>query len=249
MIAIFSDLHLKNKNDPRLDLFSKSLKKLQSQGLTELWLLGDIFDLMVGPYSFWTRKHSNIFKILESLAQQGCKILWLEGNHDFDLQAALKNSGITVVDGEIQKTLLGGQKLWLAHGDLVDSTDTAYLKWRATTRNPKFRKVLSQIPEFFAEYALLPLAEAASHTSRQQHSDPEAEIRTLYRTYAKGLFAKGFDGVFLGHCHVEDMWVHDNQFYLNLGSWLGSSRPIGLWNPRSEPFPKIISCETLLKDV
>lgn len=246
LIAIFSDLHLKNQMDAKNQAFVNLLRELRQKQVTDLWLLGDIFDLLTGPYTFWREIHSEIFHELETLARQGCRILWLEGNHDFHLKSLLTPLGIEMIDAEITREI-GSQKIFLAHGDLVNPHDEAYLKWRAFTRDTRFRGLLSMTPEWIAKRFLLPMAESLSRKSRAKERDTEKTIQATYREYAAIQWKKGFSGVILGHCHVADFCTEKGHFYLNLGSWLDASLRYALWKPDSEPFPKVEMCRMMDK--
>jgi len=239
-IAILSDLHLSESHPVLLKNFCDLLDEFSEKDLSQLWLLGDIFDLLVGPYKFWSKQYQEIFDRLALLHKKGCHILWCEGNHDFHIQTFLKKFGIEVFDGE--KILeLHARKIFLAHGDLVNKQDTAYLQWRAFTRNKLFRKSLDQIPSLFAQTLLQPIAKKISHKSRHSEKRDEKEfLLNLYRQNADKLFDQGFDAVFMGHCHVEDIYKKDSKFYVNLGSALDGSLRYAMWNPPHEAFPKVL---------
>ncbi|MBS1983488.1 MAG: UDP-2,3-diacylglucosamine diphosphatase [Bdellovibrionales bacterium] len=245
-IAVFSDLHLPSHPDDRNVAFAETLRDLAQQQITELWLLGDIFDLLVGPYPFWHELHKDIFAALNLLRRCGCRIVWLEGNHDFHLKKICEDLDIELYD-EALRFKVGHKKIpvYLAHGDLVNTQDSAYLRWRAFTRNIRFRKFLTWVPSTLAERALQPLAEKLSHTSRGMERDPEADVRKLYDAFARERFAEGVHGVFLGHCHYPELLTEGACFYLNLGSWTGTRWTYALWDPDSELFPKVLSCQKM----
>jgi len=238
-IAIFSDLHLKNPQSPEGDKFLEVLRELRTKKkIKELWLLGDIFDLLVGPFAFWRKMHAEIFQELKTLSESGSKILWLEGNHDFHFLELANLFGIDVLDGP-QSRIVGGKRVLLAHGDLVNTEDKAYLRWRATTRSTLFRRAISMIPESFAEEKMLKLAEKVSAKSRHYSASHDRDLKTLYRKYADDSFKQGFDAVMLGHCHEFDLYKNQNAFYLNLGTWLGGEKRYALWEPKKMESPEI----------
>ena len=70
-------------------------------------------------------------------------------------------------------------------------------------------------------------------------------IREKYREFATARFREGYQAVFLGHCHVEDLWTKGGSFYLNAGSWIGTERRFALWEPDREPFPKLETCRIM----
>ena len=239
-IAVLSDLHIRRSDSPVAKALVRLLRDLRTlEHPSELWLLGDIFDLLIGPYPFWLNVYAEIFDELRALQKTGCRILWIEGNHDFHFAQAVAEIPIEVLDGEIELSI-EGRKVFLSHGDLVNQDDKSYQKWRATTRDPSFRKRLSRVPSILAQLLLRPFAEAVSRRSRKYSGLHELDLKNMHRSFARSKFDAGFDAVFMGHCHVEDLFFQGQHFYLNLGSALDGTLRYGLWNPASEPFPKVL---------
>ena len=250
-LAAFSDLHLPNHSNARTRGFRDLLRSFREGGqVTDLLLLGDIFDLLIGPFSFWRDVHAEIFSEIEAFVANGGRVVWLEGNHDFFFKDAFRDSGIEFHDEPF--TLEVGRerkKIYLAHGDLANPDDRAYLRWRAFTRSPFFRLIFGSVPESLAKSAMIPLAERVSRKSRKRNSPPDyvasdpemtEKLRALYRRFAEDRFKEGFRGVMLGHCHiVEEFRSNDGHFYVNLGSSFGPSLRYSLWDPDAEAFPKI----------
>jgi len=243
-IAVLSDLHLPNRADDVNRLFARLLEEFRASHVTELWLLGDIFDLFVGNFSFWKDLHRDIFEHFERLSRMGCQITYLEGNHDFRMNAVLESLGLRVRDEVCHKTV-SGLACELAHGDLVNTEDAAYLRWRAFTRNPWLHRVVGSFPSYLAEQLLLPMSEAISRKSRK-HSGvsptQETSLRDLYRAHAEARFQEGVQALFLGHCHISDLYVRpgSKEFYLNLGTWLSGSYRYALWEPEKNFLPEVL---------
>ncbi len=260
-IAIFSDLHLSARPSARNRAFENLLKSWRgpragsatlaelntgsatlaelntgSATLAELWLLGDIFDLLIGPYEFWNDTHRAIFAELERLAREGVQVLWIEGNHDFHIGALLEPRGIRLEHGAVVRKV-NGRRIYLAHGDLVNGADHAYLRWHAFVRSPLFRFVMHSIPGTLADRFLVPLGERLSHESRSRDRyDPK--LRDLYVNFARARWREGFDGVCLGHCHIPEQLLEDGRFYFNMGSWIGGEYRYGWWDADREPLPE-----------
>ena len=241
-IAVFSDLHLREDNVTLRRNFARLLRQLAEEDrITDLWLLGDIFDLLVGPFAFWKKSYPEIFEALALLRRNGVHVLWCEGNHDFNIEGLTRELSIDVVDGE--NTYLVGKenlKVFVAHGDLVNPEDKAYLAWRAITRNTKYRKVLDWTPGFLAQKYLKPWAEGWSARSREKSRRYAGDLHGLYRSFADKRFAEGFRAVFMGHCHIEDLYRAENAFYVNLGSALDGVLRYALWDPDADRFPKVL---------
>jgi UDP-2,3-diacylglucosamine hydrolase len=252
-MVFLSDLHIKNPQDPVYATLNKFLESelKKDSSLAAIFLLGDIFDLLVGPFEFWFEEYPHFFKNLKEHLNKGTRIVWIEGNHDFFIESLLSEfpRGLTVADPFfIFDTGVCGirQRIHLSHGDLVNTRDKPYLRWRAITRNLILRSFLSLVPQALAKKFLKPWAEKVSRRSRESYaSTPEQEtfLRTLYRNCARNLWQKGFYGVFMGHVHLRDEYVdrQNGHFYFNLGSRYDSKSSDTLryvrWNPEHEPFP------------
>jgi len=234
-IAIFSDLHLTTGDSRRNQVFTALLDRLLASDVNELWLLGDIFDLFIGPYEFWRETHRRLFEQLTAFTRRGGKVLWIEGNHDFHFAEALRDTGVEVADGEFFRKV-DGRRVWLGHGDLVNQDDQTYLRWRAFTRSFGFRFLSRLVPEPIAEKFLVPLGEYLSRKSRA-HDRYDPSLAEMYKDYARKLFRQGYEGVCLGHCHIRELLVEDGHFYLNIGTWLDGEFLYGYWDTTQSPHP------------
>ena len=243
-IAIFSDLHLTMSPSERNRVFLELLRSFGGPSTStlaptsELWLLGDIFDLLIGSYSFWAETHREIFGELSRLATEGTRVLWIEGNHDFHFGAGIGDERLDVSVGPVVRKV-AGKRVFLSHGDLVNIEDRAYLRWRSFVRSGIFRFVMHSLPGSLAERFLVPLGERLSHESRlRDRYDPA--LREMYLDYARSRWSEGFDGVCMGHCHLAERAVEGTKFYFNMGSWVGGSFHYGSWDPESEAAPALV---------
>lgn len=254
-IAILSDTHITDHDQKWEQLLAVLDGIRDDHSITELWLLGDIFDLLVGNFRFWTQHYGEFFFRLREIRSRGATITWLEGNHDFHFPELARHYGFHLLDRLVEQTYVTpsahhaahhnyqgyrSYRALFAHGDLVNSQDTAYLKWRETTRNPWFRRWVDSFVEPMAERVLLPLANWQSRKSRQRNrlsrDHDVTQVRELYRGYARDCFSKGYDAVFLGHCHVPELFEQDHRFYLNLGTWLDPHHRVwATWIPGELP--------------
>lgn len=245
-VAIFSDLHLNSTLRPAHEsIFINSLRSLRSQNCDELWLLGDIFDFMLGPFDFWTQLHAEFFSEIQNWIKENRKVLWIQGNHDFYLEGLLSPMGIEVSDSEIIRQV-GSRSVYLAHGDLINSEDHAYMKWRRFTRSRGFREYLGLIPEVLRKKIIPLVGKRVSDHSRKAsgpaHQSPSTSL--MFREYAQSQWENGHNGVCLGHSHQEELieeLIHGNKhhFYLNLGSWINYSPRYALWDTMGDNSPKI----------
>jgi UDP-2,3-diacylglucosamine hydrolase len=243
-IAIFSDMHLRYDEKDSIALFEDLLKKLAEENPesgNELWLLGDVFEVLVGPFREWKNRCPGIYAALEKLIGKGWKVLWIQGNHDFFIEDFVRALGIEVTDTEVVRTI-AGKKIYLAHGDRVNQDDVKYLRWRAWTRSRSFQKAVLWLQKTGGIRAIETVALKIGHRSRKQGPGPDElnKIRSLYREFARWKWAEGYDLVLLGHSHIEENLQDGKKAYQNLGSWVNYSPRYALWDPEKESFPKIV---------
>ncbi len=230
-ILVVSDLHITKSDSPLyrnfIDFLKKEFQNHKKAGADhELWLLGDIFDFMVGPFDFWLKIYSEFFIELTRLLNSGVRILWIQGNHDFFIEG-LENKlpkGIFIRDDFMNIEIVGFGRCFLAHGDLVDLKDRKYQRWRAITRKPLLRAALSCLPQWLVLKYFLPFGQNLSQKSRKKSQNWESNSqfiagnKELFREFSREKWSAGFRGVFLGHNHISDQYTERNHFLLNCGS-------------------------------
>ncbi len=113
--ALFiADAHYPNHGNELLIL----LQKIESGelALPQLFLMGDIFDLLFGYSPASAASNHEAITLLRSIAKK-VRVYYFEGNHDFTLGSLLEN--ITVYSRGQQPVCFsfGGKKAALAHGD------------------------------------------------------------------------------------------------------------------------------------
>ena len=100
------------------DVFLTLLKKIESKELypPQLFLMGDIFDLLFGYNNYIQTFSRPALELLQKLSSK-LEIIYLEGNHDFCLKEIFPN--ITVYSRKEQPIhyKLGEKDIYLAHGD------------------------------------------------------------------------------------------------------------------------------------
>ncbi len=129
--AIFiADAH---ENDRR-DKFYHFLKKLESKEITtpQLFLMGDIFDLLVGEVEYSVKKNQKYIDLIDKIALH-VEVIYFEGNHDFSLSNLFKNLKVIPIQLQPMRFNLEDDTLvYLSHGDkyggFVHSTYTKLIR-------------------------------------------------------------------------------------------------------------------------
>ena len=223
-ILVLSDLHLRSpESDQRYQKFLDVLKKFEENSYDELFLMGDIFDILIGPFQFWKRLHPDFFNFLRTLKINQKNISWVQGNHDFQIGSLLEEFKINWIEQDA--VLVRNQlKIYLAHGDLADWTDKLHPLWRKLLTSQFLKWTLGRLSESFAEKRFYPFALKASSASRRVSGttprDPNAD--ETFKKYALKVGTQHQASlVLLGHSHLtENTLLEQKIHYLNLGSWL-----------------------------
>jgi UDP-2,3-diacylglucosamine hydrolase len=114
--AIFiADAH---ENDRR-DNFYHFLKLIESKEITtpQLFLMGDMFDLLVGKVEYSVKKYQNYIDLIDSIALH-VEVYYFEGNHDFAIANLFKNLKVVPIQLQPMQFVLEDKTLvYLSHGD------------------------------------------------------------------------------------------------------------------------------------
>jgi len=114
--AIFiADAH---ENDKR-DKFYHFLTKIDNKEIvtSQLFLMGDMFDLLVGKVEYTLDKNQKYIKLLNKIALH-VEIIYFEGNHDFALSGTFENIIVIPIQKQPQQFVLEDDTLvYLSHGD------------------------------------------------------------------------------------------------------------------------------------
>ena len=167
---------------------------------TALFLLGDIFDLWFGAPSLTFGFQAPIIEELRNLHRGGLQLYYVEGNRDFYLKKYYEGSLFDAVAEDDMRASVGPFRLFLSHGDVVNTADLAYRFWKAVSKNRYAFGAASRIPASL----FLPMSERVERALKP--TNPRFRGRfpeTQCREFAQRRFAAGADFVILGHFHDE----------------------------------------------
>lgn len=210
-----ADAHL---SDPDATNYARLLDffaDLQGEART-LFLLGDIFEFWIGYRHTVFAPYVPVLEALRRLRQSGTEIVYVEGNHDFHLGHYFEQVlGCRVLPdgGEI---VLEQYKIFLAHGDLVDPSDTGYRRLRKVLRSRPMRWLKGAIPPDLA----WKIAVWAGQQSRKRHDAERRLPEDLLLAHAREHFADGCDAVITGHFHLPWMRQDAEGTVIALGDWI-----------------------------
>jgi UDP-2,3-diacylglucosamine hydrolase len=211
-----------------------SLIKIAQNEASTFVILGDLFDLWIGEAPALHDKFAPLISEFKKLKVK-CRILYLEGNHDFHLKKFWEDElGFEVFTGPYSFEASGLQ-IRAEHGDQINPDDRGYLFLRWFLRTHPLKFLIANVPSRLVSM----IGERASHTSRAYTTGLRNKVRvekiiSIGRDYAQKLRTKvKFDLLIMGHTHVADDFEfrladgvyasgHDSARVINLGSWADS---------------------------
>jgi UDP-2,3-diacylglucosamine hydrolase len=219
MKAVFlSDAHLCDSEDAGYKNLLDFFNSLEND-IDNLFIVGDFFD-------FWFCTNNKVFpgfrvivdKLLE-LHDKGLNIFLFEGNHDFFLDDYFSRYGITVYPDEAE-VYMDGRKLFIAHGDLIDTSNARYLFLRKLLRSRVFYLFQRALPCSI----LWKISRISSHISKEHLAKPPDVMTDRMNAFSEVKFRDGFDAVILGHCHrpqLKQSSVNGSiRTFVTLGDWI-----------------------------
>jgi UDP-2,3-diacylglucosamine hydrolase len=217
-IVFLADSHLKGLDDPNQKILCSFLDGLFK--VDKLVILGDFFDMWTGLNKVVYKEYKPVLQSLFALSESGVEIIYLEGNHDFNMGPYFTETLKAKVYPESCGLMLGERKVYLTHGDAI-MMNFGYSLLRGFLRGPIF-KVLNRV---LPPHLIWDTGNLMSQGSRGYSNEKTARItEKKQKIYAKKMIADGFDGVMMGHSHAGG--VHHGiaegleGFYANPGGWV-----------------------------
>lgn len=136
-VLFVSDLHLDAERPEAIDAFVRFVER-ECVKSERLFILGDLFEVWVGDDD----DDPHLAKVINAIAslrnyEVPCYIM--HGNRDFLLgKSFAQRTGARIMTDFVTVDVYG-QSLLLTHGDLLCTDDTAYMKLRATVRDPQWQ--------------------------------------------------------------------------------------------------------------
>ncbi len=143
-VALLGDAHLFD-GDPEVQEFVDFVDTFPCD-IDTLVILGDLFSAWIGRRDLQRPHHQTVVEALRRLRGRGCRILYIEGNHDFFLQRLFSGDPFERLAERSIDLRLSGRRVHLAHGDLVNRRDRQYLAWRAVSKSRVFYSLFNLLP-------------------------------------------------------------------------------------------------------
>lgn len=210
--AIFiADCH---ENKQR-EWFWKFLCDIKANKITpsELFLMGDIFDLLVGEITFTHSFAKKYINLLDELAKK-IPIFYFEGNHDFNLQKIFSHVKVIPLQNQPMIFKYKNQKILLSHGDIYG--DLSYILYTKFIRHSFTCKVLNTLNNALNGYISNKILHAQkSKNICKKIKNFKQNINVKLQKYP----LKNIDVVCEGHYHQNENFTCKGVMYQNFSSF------------------------------
>lgn len=224
-----SDIHVRSREDERYTLLLNFLNHDLTKSAEEIFFLGDIFDLMIGPHLQYTEIYHEFFLKILDYIKLGKNIYYFQGNHDLHVEKLFnrffKKHGVKADNFHLcngPKILkINGKNYYFSHGDEIEPGNYSYKIYKILLISRPLNWFINNIAPF---QLVEKIGKNASKTSkkinRRNYNSEKTKVK--FRTGAKktkqGL---DFDFLFCGHSHIEESIELPSEmtpfFYFNNG--------------------------------
>jgi UDP-2,3-diacylglucosamine hydrolase len=223
-IYFVSDVHLGApalKNNREREIHFARWLDFINDDVSELYLLGDIFDFWYEYKKVAPRGFTRILGRLANLTDRGIPVHFFTGNHDvwvFDYLP--REVGIILHRNEFI-TEINGRKFFLAHGDGLDVSDKGYHLLKKIFENKTLQWFYSRLHPNFAFH----LAHKWSKSSRLAKIGIEEEFKVknegMYKFAESYLQKEWIDYFIFGHRHrLANEKIDNKSNFILLGDWI-----------------------------
>lgn len=214
-----SDAHL-GLSDKKEEKFKESIivSFLDSikDDAKELYIVGDLFDFWIEYKYVVPKGFYRFFAKLSELVDNGLKVYYLAGNHDFWRGNYFKDEfGINILDEPFEREI-EGKRFFIHHGDGLAYNDTGYKIARMILRN----KVCQFLYSLLHPTIGIGLAKGTSSKSRDHTSKKDYSQKDGLKDFALKKVSEGYNYVLMGHRHHPVMINEGTGWYINLGDWM-----------------------------
>ncbi len=207
--AIFlSDAHYSFKHTALLD-FLKALRAQEIQ-TPQLILMGDVFDLLFGGISVTIERSQEAIDLINTLSDN-IEILYLEGNHDFNVTSIFPGVEVFTLQQQPLVAQFKEQRVALAHGDFKGPA--LYRLYTALIRKSWVLKILNVVNTVGRGFIIKRLDSRLEH-KKECREIAGFEALTLERLTAE--YLKDFDLFIEGHFHQDSSFKVGSCLYTNL---------------------------------
>ncbi len=200
--------------------FLEFLKALESGAIVtpQLILMGDIFDLLFGYIPLTQQRNHEAVTLINTLCKR-MEILYLEGNHDFQLRTLFREIHVVPIKDQPFICYYNNKKVLLAHGDYRGTW--SYRLYLFLIRSSPVLQLLNGI-DMISNHAIIKRLDR--YLSRKNHCRTIPHFQEKIDA-SEELFARyECDYVIEGHFHQNRTFHYDTFHYINLAAFACNQR-------------------------
>jgi len=218
--VFIADAHLRNPTDANYRLLLRFLSELKDN-TRSLFILGDLFEFWVGFQETAFPHYRPVLERLMELSEAGTEIVIFEGNHDFHLGRFFTETLRAQIHPHPAVLDLDGRRMYICHGDQINTRDRGYLLLRFLLHNRITRTLFPLLPQAL----VLRVAKHLSLRSKKKHGIRNSmwNYETLLRNFAETRFRDGCDAVISAHFHFPFIYTKTDgreNTLLSIGDWI-----------------------------
>ena len=196
-IYIIADSHLGGKEGDIAQI-QQWLDTLDPNA-SEIICLGDFFHIWASPKKYHSIEVTEMIASMGEFRDRGGVFHLVVGNRDIFFKAGLTGLPFEEIAMDFLVLERFGKKLLFSHGDLVNSQDKQYLRWRKLVRSLPFRLFFNLLPAAKVKGIMADLEQKLQETNQAFRIEfPEEEWLAFLQ---KNLHKQTFDLMAIGHFH------------------------------------------------
>jgi UDP-2,3-diacylglucosamine hydrolase len=210
--VFFSDVHLVQEDTDKAELVQEFLKDCCANA-DMVFVLGDLFEFYHGYDGYIYPWYKGVVDALKELAENGKRVFFLEGNHEFDMGAFFEDyTGVTC--GQDRTIYLDDKKVFVSHGD-----GSGLFCLGSILKN----RFIYAIMDILGPIPTWKTAHTAGFFLSRKIKPYNENIKNIFRENARKKLDEGYDAVIYAHSHIADKIEFDSEggkrTYLNTGDF------------------------------
>jgi len=208
--AIFvADVHINENRDE----FFEFLQKVEKLNPPQLFLMGDIFDLLVGGVNYSVKFNKKYIDFLNKLSNR-IEIYYFEGNHDFLLSSIFPNITVFPIQKQPVQFFLHDKSVLLSHGDVF--VGLQYKIYTSLIRSYALVKLISFFDSIFGNILTKKIINSQKNKNLCKKI---TNFNDIIVSRMKKMENYNFQIVLEGHFHQDAIYELDKKKYINLPSF------------------------------
>ncbi len=218
---IIADSHV-GQIDGDWEAMCSLVRAAPARGVSEIIYLGDGFQYLIGMSKFWTTGVLEVLEAWRDVRSQGVRIVVVEGNRDFFLDAPELANEIDW--GGLRYEFKAGPTAYrLDHGDRVNSRDFQYRFWSSVSKSSPARLWARLLPRRLAVSIVRRMeAHLATTNKKYRYTKPITDLKKS----AESAWSEGIDVLFWGHFHTPWEWRSGEHLAMIIPAWLETRKSV-----------------------